>query len=154
MPRRYQATGFVPIVAPPARVTRLADTDALVKGDPVIDDGSGYASNNFTAITTAFLGIVAAGVDNSGDDGLSVEIYPFDDKTQYIVPVKANEVIDRADVGLYVNLSENNNIALNITVTTGIAFFIEDIDISVAAIAANTYGYAIGRFRHVGVQAA
>ena len=142
--RRYQATGFIPFESPPARVTRLAAIVDVVKGDALHDDGSGLATNALTGFTIAFLGVAAAPCVNSGDDDLSVEI---DEKTLYIVP-EAATLLTRGDyVGTFVNLSAVGTIAVGTVVGEGIGFFIEDIDISTEAIAANTYGYAIGRFK-------
>lgn len=151
--RRYQASGFVPFESPPARVTRLAAIVDVVKGDALHDDGSGLATNALTGFTIAFLGVAAAGCLNSGDDDLSVEIYPFDEKTLYIVP-EAATLLTRGDyVGTFVNLSAVGTIAVGTVVGEGIGFFIEDIDISSEAIVANTYGYAIGRFKVQVIQA-
>ena len=158
--RRYQTHGFIPFVSPPARVTREADTDNIVKGDALHDDGAGYATNAIAAFANTFLGIAAADCDNSaagaskGDK--SVEIYPFDHKTLYIVPVASNAlsaVIDRDDVGIIVDLENNDDIDLEDTITTGIGFFIEDFDGSAEAIVANAMGYAIGRFKVQATQA-
>ena len=150
--RRYQTHGFIPISSPPARVTRLAADVNIVKGDALHDNGTGYATNETTAFAATFLGIAAANCDNSGASGLSVEIYPLDFNTLYIVPVAANAVITQTVVGTYCNLSNNDDIAINTNPSEGIAFFVEEIDASATAITANTYGYAIGRFRVVGTQ--
>lgn len=154
--RRYQANGFIPVSNPPARVTLpVAATVNIVKGDALHDDGAGYVTNATVLLAATFLGIAAADCNNAGglDAALSVEIYPLDMETRYIVPVAANAVITQTAVGIYCNLSNNDDIAINVNPVTGIAFFIEEIDVSTEAIAANTYGYAIGRFRVVGVQA-
>ena len=146
--RRYQATGFIPFESPPARVTRLAAIVDIVKGDVLKDDGSGLATNaSITTFAIADLGVAAAACVNSGDDSLSVEIYPLDDKTLYIVPEGAT-LLTRADyVGTLANITDENTLAAATAVGEGIGFFIEDIDISTEALAANQYGYAIGRFR-------
>lgn len=156
--RRYQANGFIPITNPPSRVTRLAAAVNIVKGDALHDDGSGYATNATVAFAGTFLGIAAADIDNSGSSGsvgddLSVEIYPPTDDVQYIVPVADNAVITRTIVGTYCDLQNNDDIDINDNPTEGWAFFVEDIDAGTDAVAANTYGYAIGRFRMLGTQA-
>lgn len=152
--RRYQANGFIPFVSPPARVTRQAAAVDIVKGDILIDDGSGYATNTAVLFAATVLGVAAADCSNSGGvaGAKDVEIYPLDDKTLYIVPVANNEVIDRDDVGIYADLENNDDIDISDEVTEGLAFFIEDYDASTEAVAANTYGYAIGRFRHLTTQ--
>lgn len=153
--RRYQTNGFIPFSSPPPRIHRQADTDTFVKGDAIFDDGSGYATNAITAFANTFLGICAADVDNSaGSQGsVDVEIYPFDSDTLYIVPVAAAALITRTAVGTLVDLENNDDIDISDAVTTGIGFWIEEIDVSTEAVAANTYGYAIGRFRVQATQA-
>ena len=98
--RRYQADGFIPVEAPPARRHVDADTDTFVKGDAIHNDGSGYFTNATTAFDATFAGICAASYDNSGGSqgGVTIEIYPFDTETQYIVPV-ANALITQAAIG-------------------------------------------------------
>lgn len=153
--RRYQANGFVPITEPPARIHRPADTDTIVKGDVLHDDGNGYATNATTAFAATFLGVAAADCDNAGGSAgdKNVEIYPLDFNTRYIVPVANNAVITQTIVGTYVDLENNDDIDISDNVTEGIAFFVEEIDAGTLAVAANTYGYAIGCFRVVGTQA-
>lgn len=153
--RRYQANGFIPIEFPPARDTKLAAAVNIVKGDVLFDDGTGYATNAITAFAATILGVAAADVDNSaGAKGdLSVEIYPFDTLTKYIVPVAADALITQTAVGTLVDLQNNDDIDISDAVTEGIGFFIEKIDVSSEAVAANAYGYAIGRFRIQGTQA-
>jgi len=147
--RRYQATGFIPVVSPPSRVTRLAADFDIYKGDALFDNGSGYATNQEVTLASDFLGVAAADCLNSGGDDLSVEIYPYSSNTLYIVPVGTNAEIDRDDVGTLINLiAGHNKVAINTTVTTGIGFFVENFDVSTKAVDANEYGYAIGRFRN------
>jgi hypothetical protein len=144
---RYQANGFIPINEPPARRQILADTDTIVKGDALHDDGNGKATNATVSFDSAtFLGVAAEDCDNSGDDGLYVAYYPKDDKTQYRVPVAANAAIAQTAIGTNVDLENNDDIDISDAVTTGLGFRIDEIDISTLAIAANTYGYAIGHF--------
>jgi len=148
---RYQATGFIPINDPPARRKILADTDTIVKGDVLHDDGNGLATNEVTAFDSAlFLGVAAADCDNSGDEDLEVEYYPLDEATQYRVPVEADAEISQTAIGLNVDLEAVANlIDISDTVTTGLAFRIDAIDISALATAAKTFGYAIGHFARI-----
>jgi hypothetical protein len=149
---RYQANGFVPISNPPARVTKPAAIVNIVKGDALFDDAGGYATNAITALAATFLGIAAADCDNSGGSlgTLNVEIYPVDPLTRYIVPVAANAVIEQTAVGTIVDLENNDDVDISdTTIAAGPGFFIDDLDISADAIAANTYGYAIGHFTYV-----
>jgi len=149
---RYQTNGFIPINEPPSRKTKKAAAVSIVKGDVLHNDGSGYATNATTDLDSAlFLGVAAADVDNSGgsDGDLDVEYYPFDPHTSYRVPVANNAVITQAAVGTNVDLENNDDIDISDTITTGMAFRIDDIDISSDATSANTYGYAIGHFEKI-----
>jgi len=127
----------------------LADTDTILKGDIIHDDGNGKGTNAITAIAVTLLGVAAAGCDNSGDDDLYVQVIPAYQHYQFIVPVEANAVITQTAVGLLVDLESVNTIDLNDTsIAAGPGFKIDAIDISTEAIAANTYGYAIGHFEY------
>lgn len=151
MARRYQANGFIPVNNPPSRDTKKAAAVSIVKGDALHDDGNGYATNATTAFAATFLGVAAADCDNSGGSAgdLSVEIYPVDSLTKYIVPVAANAVITQTAAGTIVDLENNDDIDISdTTIAAGPGFFIDEIDISTEAIAANTYGYAIGHFSY------
>lgn len=149
---RYQVNGFIPITEPPARRTMaVAASTSIVKGDAVFDNGSGYATTG-TAFASTFLGIAAADADNSAGAAaaISVEYYPIDSKTQYRVPVAANAVISRTVIGTIIDLENNDDVDISdATIASGPGFFVDDIDISTAAVAANTYGYAIGHFAYV-----
>jgi hypothetical protein len=149
---RYQTNGFIPVSDPPARRRLLAATVTIVKGDMIQDNGSGLMTNAGTAFAATHMGVAA--IDVVGDSSSEyVEFYPLDTKTQYRVPVAAASVITQTAVGTTVDLQANDDIDLGDLVTEGIAFMIDEIDISAAAIAANTYGYAIGHFVIVGTQA-
>lgn len=144
---RYQADGFIPVNEPPARDTKLAAIVNIVKGDVLHDDGAGLAANAAVTFDSAtFMGVAAADCNNSGNDGKSVEIYPFDSRVKYIVPVAANAEIAQTAIGSWVNLQANDDIDISDLITTGLGFNIDAIDISADAIVANTYGYAIGHF--------
>jgi hypothetical protein len=149
--QRYQTNGFIPVNEPPARRRNLAATVTIVKGDMLQDNGSGYLTNAGTDFAATHMGVAAIGcVGNSSS--VYVEYYPLDTKTQYSVPVEADAVITRNAIGSLVDLENNDDIDLSDTLTEGIAFMIDDIDISAEAIAANTKGYAIGHFVVVGTQ--
>jgi hypothetical protein len=146
---RYPASGFHPLGEPPARRHITAAAVTIVKGDALHDDGNGVATNATTAFAATFLGVAAADCASGGD----CEYYPPDDKTQYIVKCGANNVLTATDIALVVDLEAVNTIDHNDTITEGVGFFIDEIDISTPAIAAATYGYAIGHFVVKGAQA-
>ena len=150
--KKYHARGFFPLGEPPARRSILAAVVDIVKGDALHDDTNGVATNATTAFAATFLGIAAAPCDNTPQASLKVEYYPFDKCTQYVVPV-ADSLIATTNIGTKCNLSAVGTLAIGTNPTEGIAFFVDDIDVSAAAIVGNTYGYAIGHFVVVGTQA-
>ena len=149
---RYQTHGFIPIAEPPATRRNLAATVTIVKGDVIEDNGSGYLTNADTSFAITHKGVAAAGV--VGDSSTKyVEYYPFDTKTQYSVPVGYSAVITRDAIGSNVDIYTNDDIDISDVETEGIAFAIDDIDISAEALVANSRGYAIGHFVVLGAQA-
>jgi hypothetical protein len=146
---RYSANGFIPISEPPARRHITAAAVTIVKGDVLHDDGNGVATNATVAFAATCLGVASADCASGGD----CEYFPLDKDTQYIVPVSQNAEIATTAIGTIVDLQANDDIDINDTVTEGIGFMIDKIDISDEAIAANTYGYAIGHFVVLGTQA-
>jgi hypothetical protein len=120
----------------------------ITKGDVLQDDGNGVATNAGTALAATHFGIAAADCAASA----TCEYYPFDTKTQYSVPCSTS-LLATTDIGTTVNIGTNHDLDSDTAVTEGIAFRIDAIDVSTAAVAANTYGYAIGHFVVVGTQA-
>jgi len=150
---RFRTTGFIALGEPPARRSILAATVDIAKGDILHDDGNGKATNAITAFAATCLGVAAAPCNNTPDASLSVEYYPLDTKTQYIVPVGSNAVITQTIIGTKIDMYTVNTIDISNTTTEGVAFFVDEIDASAAAVAINTYGYAIGHFVVVATQA-
>jgi len=148
----YQAAGFFLLSELDSSGLRpyLAAAVNIAKGDALHDDGNGKATNATTAFAATFLGIAAEPCDNSSDASLTVRVIPPLPQYSFCVPVKQNAVISQTAVGTIVDLEEVNNIDINDTsIAAGPGFFIDAIDISTEAIAANTYGYAIGHFAYV-----
>lgn len=146
---RYPTHGFIPISEPPSIRTMTAALVTIVKGDALQDNGAGLATNNDTAFAATHFGIAAADCAS----GEVVSYYPFDTKTQYIVPVSTNALISTTIIGTICNLGNNDDLDISVNPATGIGFRVDDIDVSADAIVANAYGYAIGHFVVVGVQA-
>lgn len=141
--------GFIPVDAPPARRRATAAAVTIVKGDALAWT-SGTLTNAGVTFAATFAGIAAADCASGG----TVEYYPVDTLTQYKVPVAANTVLVAVThIGTNNDLSTCASIAVNDDPTEGFAFQIDDIDITADAIAANTYGYAIGHFRVIATQA-
>ena len=149
---RYQAEGFYPLsgISPDGLKQYPAAAVAIKKGDYLIADGSGYATNTATAVQKLDIGIAAEDCDNSAGlaGALNVLVIPLREHIQFSVPVEANALITRAIVGDIVDLESNDGIDISDTTidpaTKG--FMIDDIDVSAEAVDANTYGYAIGHF--------
>jgi len=122
----------------------------IAKGSALVDDTNGYATNTATDLSAIFLGIAAEPCVNaagaSGD--LDVLVIPPLPQYQFSVPVDGNAVLTRSSVGVVVDIgADANHVAINDTVTGNWGFFIDDIDISAAALAVHPYGYAIGHFQ-------
>lgn len=152
---RYQAHGFIPINFPPARrIMGVHAAISIVKGDILDDDTAGYATNSETSFSAVSFGVAAADCDNSAGavGAKNVEYYPFDTKTQYIVPVE-NALITQTNVGGTYDISTADGLDVSDAETEGIAFRVDRIDVSAEAIVANAFGYAIGHFVVVGTQA-
>ncbi len=155
MKSRYQTHGFIPVNAPPARRYMPAAAVNIVKGDYIEDDGAGFATNAGTAFAATGLGVAAADCDNSAGaaGALNVEYYPIDTKTQYIVPVDAAALATATARGSMVDLEHNDDVDLSDTVTEGIGFMVDEIDVTAEAIIGNAFGYVIGHFVVTGTQA-
>lgn len=141
---RYQTDGFIPINEPPARRYLTAAAVTIVKGDFLHKDSDGLATNAVTTFDSALaLGVAAADCAS----GKECQYFPWKaPNMQYRVPVAANAKIATTDRDLNINLEANDDVDISDAVTTGLAFVVDDVDVSTLAIAANAYGYAIGHF--------
>ena len=154
----YQAAGFFllsQLEASGLKYYGVATTINIAKGDAIHDNGSGYATNGVVSTTGLFLGIASVAADNTngGNAAINVAVIPPLQHYQFIVPVEENALITQAAVTTHVDLQSVNTIDINDTFTEGWVFTIDEIDVSTAAVAANTYGYAIGHFQSLGTQA-
>jgi hypothetical protein len=154
---RYLSRGFIPLNEPPKTATIPVAAVTVVRGDALHATAAGlatFATNAAVLLTAAFLGVAASPVANAAGvaGALNVEYYPFDENTKYIVPV-ANALATQAAVGTRINLSAVGTVSLAVVVATGICFYVEEIDVSAAALVGNAFGYVLGRFRATGVQA-
>lgn len=122
----------------------------IAKGDAIEDNGAGYAQLGTDSLDSTFLGIAVAGADNSSGaaNAINVQFIPPYPQHRFIVPVE-DALITQTSVGIHVDLETEDGIDLSDTSPTSFAFKIEEIDVSTEAIAANTYGYAIGHFEAV-----
>jgi len=148
----YKATGFTLLdnACPGALRSYLAAAVDIAAGDALHDDTAGKATNATTAFAATFLGIAAAACDNSPDASKSVLVIQPLARYQFIVPVEADALITQTAVGLIVDLESVNTVDISdVTIAAGPGLFIDEIDVSTLAVAANTYGYAIGHFQLV-----
>ena len=88
----------------------------------------------------------AAANSAAGTGGLSTEVIPCLPHYDFMVPDEDNVLVKATDVGETVDLQSEDGIDNSDQVTLGYGFFIDEIDISSAALAANSFGYAIGHF--------
>lgn len=124
---------------------------AYALGDAVILT-SGYLALATTLQLGAdpkFVGIAnsaSTAAENSASGLLSTEVIPALSEYDFMVPEEDNLLVFGTDVGETVDLQSEDGIDNSDQVTLGLGFFIDAIDVSSAAVAANTYGYAIGHF--------
>ena len=148
---KYQAEGFYLVSklgADGLRKGLLAAAANINKGDALIDNGSGYLGDAGADLAATFMGIAAETVDNSsGAAGAKSIMYiPGTPDNRFSVPCDT-ATIAQTDVGELIDLgADSSHVDPSDNVTTGVAFIVEDIDISAEAVAANTEGFAIGHF--------
>jgi hypothetical protein len=124
---------------------------AYERGDAVILT-SGYLALATTLQLGAdpkFVGIAntkSTAAENSSSGLLSTEVIPALSQYSFIVPEEDNLLVFGTDVGETVDLQSEDGIDNSDQVTLGLGFFIDAVDVSSAAVAANTFGYAIGHF--------
>ena len=152
--KRYKASGFTLLdeIGPGGlRSYPVATTVKIEAGNAVHDNGSGYATDATTALAASFLGIADAEADNtSGEDGaINVLVIPPLPHYRFIVPCAADNVMAQTDIGTMIDLEAAGTVDnSDATIAGGPGFFVDAIDVSTEAIAANTYGYAIGHFAY------
>ena len=118
---------------------------AIERGDAVHDDGSGYATNTGTAFAATFKGICAAAITASGEDGSTkVAVIPPNGGDKFWVN-DTGQLLAQTSVGITVDLEANDSVDSSDETCVHYGFMIDEIDISANAIAANAYGFALGR---------
>jgi len=152
----YQAAGFyaIGLVAPDAIIELpVAAAITIEKGDYIINNAAGYATQTATDTSLVFHGIAAEDCNNSagaaGAKIVKVIRAAECNSIRFSVPVGNLAVIARANVGTLCDLNTNAllDIADAACATGTVGFWIEDFDASAEAIDGNTLGYAIGSFR-------
>jgi len=113
---------------------------------------SGYLNEITTIQNVAFAGIAAsantAAEAASAGDVTCLVIPPYP-RHRFSVPVEATDLITVAQVAAIYDLQSANSIDENDAITLGYGFRVDAIDVSTEAVAANTYGYAIGHFEYI-----
>lgn len=126
---------------------------AVAFGDALILT-SGYIAlaTSLQQTTPVFIGIANAentAAEASADAAFTVEVIPPDFNYDFMVPVEATDLITVAQRGYLYDLESEDGIDEGDAVTAGRGFFIDEVDVSSAAIASATYGYAIGHFENI-----
>jgi len=150
LPSKYITQGFVPTncIANQGLIYLEQADVAITKGDAVFDDGNGYATNVGTAFAATFRGIAAVSKDNSGgnDGDTDIAIIPAKTDIQYWVKDSV-QLLAQTAIGTLVDLGDNDSIDSSDVSLVEWGFLIDDIDVSTGAVAANTQGFALGRFQ-------
>lgn len=121
----------------------------ITKGQALIDDGSGFATNTpITAFAATFIGIAGADCSNSagaaGD--LSVMVIKPNPKLYFWVPNGSATVAAATDRGEVIDLKSATTVDVTDNTLVSFGFEVVEIDISTAALAANAGGFVKGRF--------
>ncbi len=124
---------------------------ATAKGSAMIITAA-YAvlATTLQSLTPVFVGIsnnkyTAAQAVANGT--VNVEVIPPLNEYDWMVPDTDN-VLQASDVGTLADLQDSVSIDNSDVVTAGLGFFIDAIDISSGALAANSKGYAFGHFEY------
>ncbi len=145
MGRPYFATGFRldgPIEAGDIDYCTAAAV-TIKAGDAIHDDGNGLATNATTAFAATFKGV--AGADCAS--GAQCMIIKPNSRLVFWVPnVTSGTLLATTDIGEIVDLSTCNTIDDTDNSVVGWGFVIDAIDITAAALAASSKGFAKGRF--------
>ena len=147
---RYQARGFQLISKMSETGIKrcgIAAATTITRGNAILDDGNGFVGDAGADIAATLKGIAAETVVNAGAAGAAdVAYYPLFANNQYSVPcdtvlIAQTDIQELCDLG-----GDSGHINPADAVATGIAFVIDDIDVSAEALAANAFGFAIGHF--------
>ena len=146
----YSTKGFQP-ASPISNLglIYMAQADVeIAAGDAIFSDGSGYATNVGTAFASTFLGVAAVDSDNSGgsDGDLNIAYIPAQARQQYWVKGSTTTFVAATHVGLTIDLDANDAVDGGDTTCLYYGFVVTKVDVSTAAVAANTQGFAKGYF--------
>ena len=147
---KYRTDGFQP-ASPISNLGLVYMAQAAVEiaaGDAVFSDASGYLTNVGTAFAATFLGVSAEDSDNSaGSDGdVNCSYIPANARQMYWVKCSTTTFVAATHVGLTIDLDANDAIDPGDTTCLYYGFVVVKGDVSTAAVAANTQGFAKGYF--------
>ena len=121
----------------------------IAKGDALVL-ASGYATLATTlqakSVWIAQGSNTAAAAVANGT--INIQCVPILSEYKWMVKDEDN-LLQLSDVGNIVDLQSEDGIDNSDAVTLGYGFMIDSIDVSAAAVAVNTFGYAIGHFEYV-----
>jgi len=147
MGRQYFSAGFKPLVSP----NNVSMPEMPVKAATSVARGVviGYVTGAVAldAFSSNVVGVSAVAKDNSSGalGALKVPFLPINQDIVFIVPV-SNALATVAAKGTIVDITTGGaKVDLSDTTVVNYGFKIEDIDVSTEAVAANTYGFVIGR---------
>jgi len=149
---KYSTKGFCP-ASPINNLGLVYMAQAAVeiaKGDAVFSDGAGYVTNVGTAFANTFLGVAAFDSDNSGGSSgdLTLGYIPVTANQMYWVKGGTTTFVAATHVGLTIDLDSNDSVDPGDTTCLYYGFKVVKVDVSAAAIAADTQGFAKGYFVH------
>src|SRR3990167_4197161 len=135
------------------RTYKVGINVAVAFGDAMIIT-AGYAvlATTLQQVTPVFIGIANSentAAEAVADGTVNVEIIPADYNYDFMAPLEATDLITLAQVGVLYDLQTEDGLDEGDVVTAGKGFFVDAIDVSSAAVAANTFGYAIGHFEDI-----
>ncbi len=123
---------------------------AVSKGDLLIGNAGYIAVATTLEGNAEILGVAmtdCTAAEASADGALDILVLPISDQYQFIVPCEATDLITLAQVGKLYNIESEDGIDEgDASDDEGWTFRVDAIDVSTEAVAANTFGYAIGHF--------
>ena len=121
----------------------------LIRIGDICQLDAGYVADIAALTDTTFCGVAASAntaAEASSDGALNVAMTPPYMHNQFIVPCEATDLITLAQVGIRYESESNDGIDEGAEETTIWCFKVDAIDVSAEAIAAATFGFAIGHF--------
>ena len=131
----------------------IGNAVAISLGDAVIIT-AGYIAlaTTLQQTTPVFVGIAnmtQTAAQASSNGAYDLEVIPANYEYDWMVPLEATDLITAAQIGVLYDLQTEDGLDEGDVVTAGKGFFVDEIDVSSAAVAANTFGYAIGHFEDI-----